>query len=720
MTQEQLSTKFAQVAVGVPLPQLFDYQVAGATVAVGQRVLVPFRQKKMVGLVMNLTDEPSVAADKIKPIISVFTDVPPLPPDMVALIKFCATYYHWPIGMVAAAVLPAQLRREKTVQLMSGYRLTSEADLTALNNPTPNINKIVDLLQTKQTATVAQIKRVVKTVNPSLKRLMAQGVVEQCFHRLPAPADVVAQTVTLTLQQQRVVTLAQLNKGFVAHLLFGATGSGKSEVYFNLAKTVLEKKQQVLFLTPEIHLTPQLQEKIAQRFPAQRLVILHSGLAAGERARNWLMAMMGEADIVLGTRSAVFVPMSRLGLIVIDEEHDDSYKQDSQFNFSAVQVAAWRAKHNGIPLIAGSATPSLENYKNAIDHKWRLLRMPKRLNDADLTFELITDEPDAAFHGMMPDFIERIKHTLKRKQQVLIFINRRAFSPTMLCRDCQQAIGCNRCSTTMAVHKQRGCLMCHWCGWVTEMPIECPACQGKLNLLGVGTQRIEEALLKLFPKTALLRLDGDAKIDETINDDFYSRFKLIVGTQIIAKGHNLPNLGLIGILGADAGLLSTDMRAEERLLALLSQVIGRGTRNKNGCHVMMQTALATHPFFSELQNDDVEKSWQRQLQQRQQVRMPPFGYLALLRAQHKNTATLNKFMQMAAKTAKSFAQKKVAVYDPIAPPIEKVNLYHRQQLLLHAATRTQLHEVIHQTVNALSEQASGAVRWSIEVDPREV
>ncbi len=709
------NTQIARIAVDARYYGLFDYKIKKQDDIIGRRVCVPFRGKTIVGLVLETTDFSTVNKDKIKAVETVFDDIPALPSETIALIRFCSEYYHWPIGLVVAAILPSVLRRTKSFHLQPAYRLTNKKPVAESLRITSNIKKLLALFLANETLSMAAIKSVVASPKLAIERLLASGTIEKCRLLPSLPENLITETLQLTDQQNKAVAATVL-KGFVPHLLFGATGSGKSEVYFRLIQSVLEKKQQALILTPEIHLTPQIEEKLRHRFSKHRLVVLHSDLSDSERARRWLMALMGDADIVLGTRLAVFTPMPRLGIIIVDEEHDESYKQQAYFSFSAVQVAVWRAKQNSIPFIAGSATPSLESYQKTIEKKWQLLRMPERLHNATtakLTFELIEENAALDFHGMQPSFIKRLKECVQNGNQALIFINRRAYSPVIMCQNCDKTEGCQRCSTTMTVHKRRGLLACHWCGYEKEIPIACSSCRGKMSFLGSGTQRIEEAVLKLFPTVSTLRLDSDIATPESITDSVYNRYQLLIGTQIIAKGHNFPGLALVGILNADAGLLATDLRSEERLFALLSQVIGRGTRNPNGCHVMIQTAFPNQPFFKELISDNVETSWQRQLDNRQQVQMPPFGHLALLRARDKNLSKLDKFMHDAVRITKSVS-KKVMIFDPVVPPIERVNNYYRKQLLLHSKTRSALHNTVHQAIPLLPN----TVHWAVDIDPK--
>ena len=507
----------------------------------------------------------------------------------------------------------------------------------------------------------------------------------------------------------------ELRSGFAPHLLFGATGSGKSELYMHAAEQVLAQGKQVLLLTPEIHLTPALESLLRRRFPARTIAVLHSRLTEGERARRWLMAHLGEADIVLGTRLATFTPMPRLGLIVVDEEHDDSFKQEEGgLLFSARDLAVWRAKQANIPYIAGSATPSLESTHNAQRGRWKLLPLPQRIHTAPPSIHIVEEGPDT-YHGMGAVFVRHLKQALAGGEQCLIFINRRGYAPALFCRQCHQSKKCDRCSSAMTVHRRRDILACHLCGATAPLRTTCAQCGGALTAAGSGTQRVEEALARLFPQVAALRIDSDASGTLHGNAEAIQSgaVQLLVGTQLIAKGHDFPKLSFIGILNADAALAAADLRAEERLFALLSQVVGRGTRNPAGCRALVQTRHPTHPFYRELQRDDVHACWQRLLAERRSAQMPPFAHLAVLRGKDKNCKRLETFMHNAVAEARRRAPRGVQVFDAVAPPVEKINHWHRRQMLMHARQRAPLQQFLRVYVGTLPAGAN----WTVEVDP---
>lgn len=712
-----MSRRCARVAVFVRARKLFDYTLPPAedSSLIGRRVLVPFGSKEAVGIVMETSATPAVAANKLKPIKRVYDDMPPLPPATLNLIRFCADYYHSPPGQAAACALPVFFRRANTLRPPAGYRLHPAADSEMLAALRGNAAAVVHCLQGGAKSLTA-LRTTIPYPHAALKKLLQLGCIERC-HLLPAAAATTAAAPAppLSTAQRRLLQSMHLHANFVPHLLFGATGSGKSELYMHATEQVLAQGRQVLLLTPEIHLTPALEVLLRQRFPARTIAVLHSGLAEGERARRWLMAHLGEADIVLGTRLAAFTPMPRLGLIIVDEEHDASFKQEEGgLLFSARDIAVWRAKNAGIPFLAGSATPSLESLHNAQRGKWRLLALPQRVHGTRPQIRLAA-EGEETYHGMGTLFVRELSQALAGGEQCLIFLNRRGYAPALFCHQCNRAQKCPRCSSAMTVHRRRQLLVCHLCGASAPLRAACAQCGGALAAAGSGTQRVEEALAKLFPHLSALRIDSDAgnALPGNAAAIRSGAVQLLIGTQLIAKGHDFPKLSFIGILNADAALAAADLRAEERLFALLSQVVGRGTRNPAGCRVLVQTRHPAHPFYRELQRDDVHACWQRLLAERRAAGMPPFAHLAVLRSKDKSLPRLDAFMQRALTQARRQAPAAVQVFDAVAPPVEKINHWHRRQLLLHARQRAPLQRFLHTYVQTLP--AGG--NWSIEVDP---
>lgn len=710
------------VAIDVPVFKLFDYVAVGDSENLpGRRVGVNLAGRRAIGVVMAVAATSDLPANKLKPVLELFDDMPPLPPATLQLIRFCADYYHAPIGVVAAAVLPALFRRNTVSRPAGGYRLGDNYQHAQCSRR--KARQVCEWLQGRKTETAAAIKEHTGAGIAVLRRLVDEGILIHQDCESPIVSATAADTPpTLTPAQTKVLAKIKTAAGYAPYLLFGDTGAGKTEVYLRLAEKVLEDGGQALILTPEIHLTPQLEESFARRFPERRVCVLHSGLTDSERARRWLLAVTGNAAVVLGTRLAVFTPLPKLRLIVVDEEHDDSYKQEEGLLFSARDVAVWRANHEKVTLVCGSATPSLESYENARRQRYQLLRMDSRARQGRLEVALINQE-GAMFHGMTQQFLSKLADTLAYGRQALIFINRRGYAPMLTCQQCQWTVLCSACESRMTWHKRRGQLICHRCGRMRAEPAKCELCSSPLAAVGIGTQRVEEALSTRFAPIKAVRLDSDALASRdsfaTLRENIASgATQLLVGTKIVAKGHDFPHLSFIGILNADASLWSADFRAEERLLTMLRQVIGRGTRNTDGCQAFIQTAQPAHPFYGDLLADDLTQCWQRLLEERRRAKLPPFAYCALLRASAETEARLELFFNKALSAAAQVRLRDVRVCDPVPSPIAKLSKRWRWQLLVQAPTRPPLHSFLAAWRKKLPN--SGEVRWNLDIDPLQI
>lgn len=703
------------VAVNVPAHKLFDYAAPDGESLLGKRVRVPFAGRKTTGIVMAESETSSAPPGvKIKNVAEIYADMPPLPPATLDLIRFCAAYYHAPIGGAAAAVLPAVFRRATLSRPPLGFRRCGDSP--------PRGAKAAaawEFLRGDKCETAATIQKATGASAAILRRMMRDGALVR-EHYFPPPADIPPDSPPVpTAEQEKATAAVRMNGGFAPYLLFGDTGAGKTEVYLRLTAKALESGGRALILTPEIHLTPQLEAAFARRFPRRRLCVLHSALTDGERARRWLAAVRGDADIVLGTRLAAFTPLPELRLIVVDEEHDDSYKQEEGMMFSARDIAVWRARREQTPLICGSATPSLESYENARRGRYHLLRMNSRARRGHLE-KALAEETGALFHGMSQQFVAELGAAIKDGRQALVFVNRRGYSPMLVCARCQWKVLCRACEARMTWHRRRGALLCHRCGASSPPPPRCEGCGGEMRAAGIGTQRIEEALNARFAPVQAVRLDRDslsrrdsfAELREQISS---GAARLLVGTQIVAKGHDFPHLSFIGVLNADAGLWSADFRAEERLLMLLRQVIGRGTRNRGVCRVLIQTAHPEHPFYRDLLADDLEQCWRRISDERRRAQLPPFSYCALLRASAFSAASLQKFFAAARRAAEEIRPPQVLLFDPAPSPIAKVAHRRRWQLLAQSESRASLHQFLGAWRQKIP--SSGEVRWHFDIDP---
>lgn len=693
------------------------------------RVLVPFGKKHTVGVVMDITSQPSISPQRIKPISFLFQDIPALSPQTLNLFRFCSDYYHHALGQVVMNALPARLRRSRPItRKTSGVFCLTEAgrklDLSALPAKAAVKRKLFERLESGalKKGELRQISPgAAKALNEFIALGWAHEVAEASFRPPRQPAD----PPQLTTEQAAVVESIQL-AGFGCSLLFGVTGSGKTEIYFNRIAQALAEKKQALLLVPEINLSPQLEAWLKQRFPKSRVVSLHSGLNDGERLENWLAAQSGEAQVILGTRLAVFTPIPKLGLIIVDEEHDASFKQQDGLRYSARDVAIFRAQQADIPVILGSATPALESYQHAISGRYRLAKLSQRAVDHALPPELrcIDIRRLRLNEGLSEPLIAALKERLQRGEQSLIFINRRGYAPVLMCSACAWISGCSRCSSRLVLHLRERRLRCHHCGHEERVPAACPSC-GNVDLipLGQGTQRVESALSALLPRARILRIDRDSTRRKLAWGDMLKRIcdqevDILVGTQILAKGHDFPKLSLVGIINPDSSLYSTDFRASEKLFAQLMQVAGRAGRAAIPGEVLVQTQFPGHPLFEALRRHDYSAFAKTLLAERRHAGLPPFIHQALLRAEATRSSTVMSYLADAATLASSISHE-VTIYDPVPAHMPRLAGRERGQLLVQSASRKKLQAFLKDWHNALMGVSSKKVRWALDVDPLE-
>jgi primosomal protein N' (replication factor Y) len=526
-------------------------------------------------------------------------------------------------------------------------------------------------------------------------------------------------------QQQAIDTIAQAS-GYRCFLLHGITGSGKTEVYVQLMHLALQRGEQVLLLVPEINLTPQLENYFRSRFPDVELASLHSGLNDGERMNKWMRAQSGQARIVLGTRLSVFTPLPKLGLILVDEEHDSSFKQQEGLRYSARDVAIFRANQRGVPIVLGSATPSLESYYNAQNGRYQLIKLEQRAAaQAQLPqVRCINTSNIPMREGLSPAMLGAIGERLVRKEQSLIFINRRGYAPVLMCTACGWLSGCANCAGKLVLHLKDRRLRCHHCGHQERVPHACPGCGNTdLQAVGIGTQRIEEALQAHFPDARILRVDRDStrnkgtwvKMRKQIQED---NVDILVGTQILAKGHDFPNLTLVGVLNADGALYSADFRASEKLFAQLAQVAGRAGRAEKPGEVLVQTAFPDHPLFRSLRAHDYDAWAKILLNEREQAGFPPYVFQVLLRAEGKQEAEVYTFLRRAREIAMAFALP-VEIYGVVAATMARRANHSRAQLLVQSSTRKSLQQLLRAWRPQLEQIPAQKLRWSLDVDPLE-
>jgi primosomal protein N' (replication factor Y) len=719
-----------RVALDVPLSTLFDYVVSEKTqLEIGQRVLVPFGRKQMLGVAMEWADSSDLAAERIKPVTQVLDDVPPLPQELLTLLRFCSDYYHYPLGMTALSALPTRLRAVEPISVKQSLDYTLSATGRALDLATLPKRRVVQqrILQALREAPLsgAQLRSLSPSAPAALKSLIEAGWVETCAPQ-PRTAHTFNDAHALTDEQQRAMDAVTQQQGYGCFLLHGITGSGKTEVYVHLMHEMLQRGGQVLLLVPEINLTPQLENYFRSRFPDVDLVSLHSGLADGERAQNWLKAQSGEARIVLGTRLSVFTPLPKLSLILVDEEHDPSFKQQDGLRYSARDVAIFRANQRSVPIVLGSATPSLESWFNAQSGRYKLLKLTQRaVQPATLPTVRCMDITKLPLHeGLSEPLLTAIENRLQRKEQSLIFINRRGYAPVLMCTACGWLSECKHCAGKLVLHLKDRTLRCHHCGAQQRVPHACPTCgDADLKPVGIGTQRLEETLQTRFPEARILRVDRDS----TRNKGAWSAMRkkihdgeadILIGTQMLAKGHDFPNLTLVGVISPDGALYSADFRASEKLFAQLTQVGGRAGRADKAGEVIVQTAFPNHPLFQALRAHDYDIWAQTLLAERQMAGFPPFVYQVLLSAEGKQLGEVNTFLHQARNAAKEL-QMPVEIYGVVPAAMPKRANHHRAQLLVQSDKRKALGEFLRAWKPILDALPAQKLRWVVDVDPME-
>lgn len=729
-----------RVALDVPLPTLFDYTVDEAVVA-GQRVIVPFRRRQMVGVVMECIADSDVAVERIKPVVQVLHDCAPISAKLRYLLRFCSDYYHYPIGQTVLSALPTRLRSDKpiTIKPVFHYRLTDNGaalDLAPFPKRKVVARRILDKLSV-QPCNLAQLKAISSTAGVQLKWLEQEGWVEQCeasamaLHLKGESTEAVvehtfANAHQLTAEQQLAVDSITETSGYACFLLHGITGSGKTEVYVHLMDYVLQRGGQVLLLVPEINLTPQLESYFHSRFPDAALVSQHSGLSENERLQNWQQAQTGAAQIVLGTRLSVFAELPRLSLIIVDEEHDSSFKQQDGLRYSARDVAIFRASQCGVPIVLGSATPSLESYHNAQSGRYRLLRLTGRAQaDARLpTVNCININQTVMTEGISEKLLREVEQRISRSEQSLLFINRRGYAPVLMCRECGWLSDCKHCAGKMVLHLKDQRLRCHHCGYQLRVPHACPGCgHPELHPVGSGTQRVESVLQERFPDARILRVDRDSTRNkrawEIMREQIHANeVDILVGTQMLAKGHDFPALTLVGVLNPDGALYSCDFRAAEKLFAQLMQVSGRAGRADKPGEVLIQTAFPDHPLFRCLQNHDFEGWAASQLAEREMAGFPPFVFQVMLRAEGIVEAEVYSYLNKARNAAIGLKHP-VDILGVVPASLARRANHVRAQLLIQAGSRRTLQQFLRAWQPQLDGLSTPKLRCSLDIDPLE-
>ncbi|MBI3547026.1 MAG: primosomal protein N' [Gammaproteobacteria bacterium] len=728
-----------QVAVPTPLYRSFDYLVpADVVVPIGARIRVPFGRRELIGIALKQIADSEWPRHRLKPIVQVLDNEPLFPETLFKLLQWASDYYHHPLGEVMHAALPAFLRQGRsTCANTSTHWVLTDAgkniDRQIFRKAPVQLRLYEIFLSASNGLDASRLKKISLQWSTIIKKWYSQGWISSEQREdlsEPRQAGIAASpSPQLNAAQQVVVdSIIQGLGDFAAYLLHGVTGSGKTEVYLCVIEQVLARGQQALVLVPEIGLTPQVIERFAKRFH-QTIAIFHSGLNDQERLNAWLAARSGKASIVLGTRSAIFTPLKNCGVIIVDEEHDASYKQQDGFRYSARDIAVMLAAREKIPIVLGSATPALESLKNIRDGAYRLLELPDRTGGAGMpSVKLLDMRRLKPSDGLSLPLREAIGVRLAKKEQSILFLNRRGFAPIWMCYDCGWVVPCRRCDARLTLHQKKQKLLCHHCGAEQEIVRRCGACQSEgLHALGEGTERVEQALQNFFPHARIERIDRDSTqrkgaLEEKLRRVHAGEADILVGTQMLSKGHDFPNVTLVGILNADQGLYGSDFRSSERLFQLIMQVSGRAGRAEKPGEVLIQTWHPDHPVFSALQRHDFHGFADLALNERRETAYPPFSHLALLRAESPAPGAALKFLHEARNVAMQLSRaESVQIMKPMTAPMERRAGRYRAQLLVQSVQRAPLHVFLRQWVAELAEaKFAKKARWSLDVDPADM
>lgn len=726
---------YHRIAVNVPLSDgLLTYSYS-EPLPPGTRVLVPFRNKTVVGVVWETDIAPDMDTARILSVQTAFMEEKPLPQSWRDLLAFTSRYYHYPTGQAVFAALPQGLKETRVVEMPQPPLFYALNEAGRAQTPPPSrFNKKAALWDALLSGgmTMAALKQVNAQAAKLIEDWAEQGWIETMEAAKPVLRSCNGQAshseFVLNADQQKASDEIQTAFGkFQPFLLYGITGSGKTEVYFDAMAKVLAQGRQVLFLLPEINLTPQLLKRVEDRFADVPTAVLHSQIAAGKRTQDYLRAMLGQAKLVIGTRLAVFTPMDDVGLIVVDEEHDGSFKQDNELRYHARDLAVWRAKQSGCPVVLGSATPSLESWHKAQSGAYRLLQLTERAHTtAQLPqVDILNVGRLKLDNGFSPQALQLLKQNFEAGGMSLVYLNRRGFAPALFCGDCGHTFGCPNCSAKMVLHQRARQLRCHHCDHREPIPFKCPDCGNQdLTAVGHGTQRVEETLRAFLPKAAVVRVDRDSTAHKNDWADLYRRIAdneidILVGTQMLAKGHDFARLNLVIVLNADGSLYSADFRAPERLFAELMQVSGRAGRADKPGKVLIQTQLPEHPVFAAVKAQDYAVFAENELNERQMFAMPPFGFQTAVRADAPRVADAMEFLNAAKETIAPLLPESVSQFG--AAPMLMVRLAEREraQVFLESTSRQDLHRAVSLWVQVLQQNRDGKIRWSVDVDVQE-
>ncbi|MEW6990385.1 primosomal protein N' [Colwelliaceae bacterium 6441] len=726
---------YIQVAIPVPMRQLFTYQVPVSQQTekslIGERVIVPFGHRQVIGVVMNVVEDTSIDKAKLKAIISRIDTNTHLPPAILKLLTLAAKYYHHPIGDVFQQALPVLLRKTEPPKapICHYWQVNSACEAKALaafkNGRAKKQIKLLHLIENHHKLTWPEIRTLgyTKSQLNNLEEKQFITAIEKPIERYHWQEDQLNANDKLALSAEQAIVVSAVDQStaqYSCHLVDGVTGSGKTEVYLQAMEKVLANQQQILVLVPEIGLTPQTLNRFEQRFNVP-IFLHHSGLNDKERFDTWQSALQGSAAIVIGTRSAVFSPLPNIGLIIVDEEHDGSFKQQDSFRYHGRDIAILRAKQLNIPIILGSATPSFESLHNALTQKYHYHQLTKRAGKSvEAKISLIDVANQPLEFGLSKPLKQLIKKTLDRGEQVLVFLNRRGFAPAINCNECHWVADCQRCNKPYTLHRSQGLLICHHCTSQKRVPMQCPDCGSvRIKPVGQGTEQIEAYLTEEFSDYSTVRIDRDstrrkgelAKRLQAITD---KEHQILIGTQMLAKGHHFPDVTLVAMLDIDGALFSFDYRASEHMAQLLVQVAGRAGRASKPGKVIVQTQYPQHPLLQDLVNNGYAHFAQQSLTERKMAYLPPFGYQALFRAEANYPSYPEKFLRQLAQTPVSACD----IAGPMPAAMEKKAGKYRYHLILQAKSRPELHKAIDQFIHQSQQNEwQNKVRWSVDIDP---
>ena len=718
-----------RIALPVPLRRLFDYLppvgIPADTLQPGLRVSVPFGRQQLTGVLVELADHSHFPASKLKRALHILDSEPPLTPVLFDLAQWAASYYQYPLGEVLSALLPHTLREggAQSIRHERHWRAVDTEGSIGLRTG----SKQLALYQWLQCESASRDSILAAGYSSAVLKSLTDKSLLEVF--VPDPvafdsSDLLTESPLALNEEQAVAVDGVVLGKFSATLLEGVTGSGKTEVYLQLIHKVLQRGEQALVLVPEIGLTPQTVARFQRRFRCP-VAVLHSGLADGERFAAWRRASRGEVGIVIGTRSALFTPLTRPGIIIVDEEHDSSFKQQEGFRYSARDLAVLRSQRENIPVLLGSATPSLETLYNAMQNRYQHWRLTQRAGNARApTLEVIDINRAVLNEGMSGELLQAMRDELTHGNQVLVFLNRRGYAPALVCADCRWQGACPHCSAKLTVHKKSRQLRCHHCDYQESLPTHCPHCDStRLDAIGIGTQRSEQFLLEQFAEYPVLRIDRDSMsrkqaLHDMLEDIQRGKPCLLIGTQMLAKGHHFPHVTLVVILDIDSGLFSSDFRGPEKMGQLLEQVAGRAGRAEKPGKVLIQSRFTEHPLLQTLLRDGYQRLARVLLAERQTSALPPYSYLALLRAEHADPYRAQTLLREWSNTLQNLCEPGVQVAGPWPAAMEKRASFYRFDIQVKSLNRTALQKTLARFCEFAEQQKLPAgLRWSLDVDP---